>query len=168
MNSSEPVAAMGWSRCAAGAVWEPARCSSAQADDVSIGQLEEVNTQMDYEDVLYQVDGPVAVVTINRPSRLNAFRARTIEELIHAFKRAWADYDAHAIVLTGAGDRAFCVGGDVKQRNETGDYGPTSNGLFEATYFHRLIRDVPKPVIAAGNGLAIGGGPVLHVLWDLP
>ena len=122
---------------------------------------------MEYEDLLYEVDGPVAIVTINRPTRLNAFRAKTIEELIHAFKRAWADDAVRAIVLTGEGDRAFCVGGDVKQRNETGDYGPTSNGLFEVTYFHRLIRDVPKPVIAAVNGLAIGGGHVLHVLCDL-
>src|SRR5437870_9878050 len=122
---------------------------------------------MDYEDVLYQVDGPVAVVTINRPSRLNAFRARTIEELIHAFKRAWADDAIRVIILTGSGERAFCVGGDVKQRAETGDYGPTSNGLFEVTYFHRLIRDVPKPVIAAVNGLELGGGHVLHVLCDL-
>jgi naphthoate synthase len=120
-----------------------------------------------YEDVRYEVDGPNAVITIDREKRMNAFRAKTIEELIHAFKRAWADPAVHAIVFTGAGDRAFCVGGDVKQRNETGDYGPTDNGLFEIAYFHRLIRDVPKPVIAAVNGIAIGGGHVLHVLCDL-
>lgn len=122
---------------------------------------------MSYEDVDYQVDGPNAVIMINREKRLNSFRAKTIEELIHAFKRAWADKSVHALILTGAGDRAFCTGGDVKQRAETGDYGPSDNGLFEATYFHRLIRDVPKPVIAAVNGIAIGGGHVLHVLCDL-
>jgi naphthoate synthase len=122
---------------------------------------------MSYEDVRYEVDGPAAVITIDREDRLNAFRGKTIEELIHAFKRAWADQDVHGIILTGAGRRAFCVGGDVKQRAETGDYGPTENGLFEATYLHRLIRDVPKPVIAAVNGIAIGGGHVLHVLCDL-
>src|ERR1700730_8677461 len=120
-----------------------------------------------YEDILYEVDGPAAVITINRPDRLNAFRGQTIEELIHAFKRAWADQSVRGVIFTGAGTRAFCVGGDVKQRAETGDYGPTSNGLFEVTYLHRLIRDVPKPVIAAVNGLAIGGGHVLHVLCDL-
>jgi naphthoate synthase len=122
---------------------------------------------MNYEDVLYQVDGPAAVITINRADRLNAFRAKTVEELIHAFKRAWADDSVRAIIFTGAGNRAFCVGGDVKQRAETGDYGPTDNGLFEGTYLHRLIREVPKPVIAAVNGAAIGGGHVLHVLCDL-
>ena len=121
-----------------------------------------------YEDVLYEVDGPAAVITINREERLNAFRGQTIEELIHAFKRAWADKSVRGVIFTGAGTGAFCVGGDVKQRAETGDYGPTSNGLFEVIYLHRLIRDVPKPVIAAVNGLAIGGGHVLHVLCDLP
>ncbi len=69
--------------------------------------------------------------------------------------------------LTGAGDKAFCAGGDQKQREETGDYGPSATGLFEIEALHRLIRDIPKPVIAAVNGIAIGGGHVLHVVCDL-
>jgi naphthoate synthase len=71
------------------------------------------------------------------------------------------------ICLTGAGDRAFCAGGDQKQRAETGDYGPSATGLFEVESLHRVIREVPKPVIAAVNGYAIGGGHVLHLLCDL-
>lgn len=122
---------------------------------------------MEYEDVLYDVDGAAGIITINRPDRLNAFRAKTTEELIHAFKRAWADHSVRAVILTGAGDKAFCVGGDVKQRADSGDYGPTDNGLFEGHYLHKLMRDLPKPVIAAVNGLAIGGGHVLHVICDM-
>lgn len=120
-----------------------------------------------FEDVRYQVDGPAAIVTINRPHRYNAFRGQTIEELIAAFRLARADTSVRAVILTGAGDKAFCSGGDVKQRAETGDYGPTTSGLFEIDAFHKLIRDIPKPVIAAVNGVAIGGGHVLHVLCDL-
>ena len=71
------------------------------------------------------------------------------------------------VCLPGAGDRAFCAGGDQKQRQESGDYGPSESGLFEIETLHRVIRDVPKPVIAAVNGLAIGGGHVLHVVCDL-
>ncbi|GAA4536166.1 enoyl-CoA hydratase-related protein [Pseudonocardia xishanensis] len=118
-------------------------------------------------DVEYEVDGTTAVITMNRPHRYNAFTAGTVEELTRAFRAAWADHGVRAIILTGAGDKAFCTGGDVKQRAETGDYGPSDSGMFEIGYLHKLIRDVPKPVIAAVNGLAIGGGHVLHVLCDV-
>jgi 2-ketocyclohexanecarboxyl-CoA hydrolase len=121
----------------------------------------------DYEDIRYDTDGPVAVITIDRPERYNAFRGQTVEELIAAFRVAWADRGIQAIILTGAGEKAFCTGGDVKQRAETGDYGPTKSGMFEIGNLHKLIRDIPKPVIAAVNGYAIGGGHVLHVICDL-
>jgi 2-ketocyclohexanecarboxyl-CoA hydrolase len=118
-------------------------------------------------DVLYRVEDGLATITINRPERLNAFRARTIDELIHCMKRAWASADVGVVCLTGAGDRAFSTGGDQKQRAETGDYGPSESGLFEVEYLHRLIREIPKPVLAGVNGYAIGGGHVLQVLCDL-
>ena len=120
-----------------------------------------------FEDIRYEIDGPVAVITINRPDRYNAFRGRTVEELIKAFRLAWADKAVQAVILTGEGEKAFCTGGDVKQRAETGDYGPTESGMFEIGNLHKLIRDIPKPVIAAVNGVAVGGGHVLHVLCDL-
>ncbi len=121
----------------------------------------------DLTDVTYEVDNGLAWITINRPDRYNAFRARTVDELVKSFKRAWASPDVGVICLTGAGEKAFCTGGDQKQRMETGDYGPSDSGLFEVDALHRVIRDVPKPVIAAVNGFAIGGGHVLHVLADL-
>jgi naphthoate synthase len=125
-------------------------------------------TPAHYTDLGYEVtEGGIAVITINRPERMNAFRGRTVDELIHAFKTAWASREVAAIVLTGTGDRAFCAGGDVKERAETGGYGETEWGTFEIERLHRIIRDVPKPVIAAVNGVAIGGGHVLHVLCDL-
>jgi dihydroxynaphthoic acid synthetase len=120
-----------------------------------------------FEDVVYEVSGATAEITINRPERYNAFRGRTVEELVKAFRSAWADRAVQAVILTGTGEKAFCTGGDVKQRAETGDYGPTESGMFEIGYLHRLIRDIPKPVIAAVNGLAVGGGHVLHVLCDV-
>ena len=121
----------------------------------------------DLTDVLYEVDNGLAWITINRPHRYNSFTNRTIDELICAFKAAWADPKVGVLALTGAGDKAFCTGGDQKQRKETGNYGPMETGVPEIEYFHRLIREVPKPVIAAVNGFAIGGGHVLHVLCDL-
>ncbi|WHT22027.1 enoyl-CoA hydratase-related protein [Crossiella sp. CA-258035] len=122
----------------------------------------------DFTDVGYTVEEDNhAVITINRPERMNSFRGRTVDELIAAFKHAWADKRVAAIILTGAGEKAFCAGGDVKERAETGGYGETEWGTFEIERLHRIIRDVPKPVIAAVNGVAVGGGHVLHVLCDL-
>jgi 2-ketocyclohexanecarboxyl-CoA hydrolase len=118
-------------------------------------------------DVRYEVEDGLAWITIDRPERMNAFRARTVDELIQCLKRSWVSGDVGVVCLTGAGERAFCTGGDQKQRAETGDYGPSESGLFEVERLHRLIREIPKPVIAAVNGYAIGGGHVLHVLCDL-
>src|SRR5258705_5090770 len=95
-------------------------------------------------DVVYEVaDGGVAVITINRPDRMNSFRGRTVDELIFAFKTAWASPDVAAVVLTGAGDRAFCAGGDVKERAATGGYRQTQWGTFEIERLHPLNPDRP-------------------------
>jgi len=122
----------------------------------------------DFTDVGYAVEEDAyAVITIDRPDRMNSFRGRTVDELISAFKHAWADSRVAAVILTGAGEKAFCAGGDVKERAATGSYGETEWGTFEIERLHRMIRDIPKPVIAAVNGVAVGGGHVLHVLCDL-
>ena len=123
---------------------------------------------MDYQDILYATENHVATITINRPKVMNAFRPRTCVELIDAFQTAGWDRDIGAIVLTGAGDRAFCTGGD--QSDHDGGYG---DGATRGTIgmpveeLHTVIRDVPKPVIARVRGYAIGGGNVLATLCDL-
>lgn len=123
--------------------------------------------ERELEDVKYEVDRGLAWITIDRADRMNAFRGQTIDELIHCFKLAWGDPSVGVVALTGAGDRAFCVGGDQKQRQKTGDYGSNDYNVFQDEYLQRLIRDIPKPVIAAVNGFAIGGGHVLHVVCDV-
>jgi dihydroxynaphthoic acid synthetase len=122
---------------------------------------------MNYTDILYQVADHVAVITINRESRLNAFRGRTIEELLHAFRAAWSHDEVSVIIFTGAGNKAFCVGGDQKEFAETGSYGTSENGRWEIEDLHLAIRSIPKPVIAAVNGYAIGGGNVLVAICDV-
>jgi len=122
---------------------------------------------MELREVRYEVHEPSAVITIDREERLNAFRGRTVEELIRAFKMAWTDRRVACVTLTGAGSRAFCVGGDQKEWNETGSYGTSDSGLFEVEELHEVVRNIPKPVIAAVNGFAIGGGHVLHLLCDV-
>lgn len=121
----------------------------------------------EFTDITYEIEESWALVTINRPERYNSFRGRTVDELLSAFKHAWADGRVACVILTGAGDKAFCAGGDVKERAETGSYGETEFGLFQIQQLHQTMRDLPKPVIAAVNGVAVGGGHVLHVLCDL-
>lgn len=121
----------------------------------------------EFSDIKYEVQAAAGIICINRPDRYNAFRSQTVDELITAFNLAWSDQRVRAVILTGAGDKAFSTGGDVKQRAETGDYGPSELDRFRIGELHKLIRDIPKPVIAAVNGVAVGGGHVLHVLCDV-
>lgn len=120
---------------------------------------------MKYEDVLYEVKNRVAWITINRPERMNAFRGQTCLELIHAIEKAGYDSEIGAIVLAGAGDRAFCTGGD--QSAHDGNYDGVGTIGLPIENLHNAIRDVPKPVIARVQGYAIGGGNVLCTICDL-
>lgn len=119
------------------------------------------------KDVLYKEENGLATITINKPQVYNAFSSNTIDELIYCFKKAWTSSKVGVVCLTGAGDKAFCCGGDQKIRLKYGGYGPSQTGIFEVQTLHRVIRNIPKPVIAAVNGYAIGGGHVLHVICDL-
>jgi 2-ketocyclohexanecarboxyl-CoA hydrolase len=119
---------------------------------------------MQYEDILYDAADGVARIIINRPQVMNAFRGKTCEELIHAFNRAGWDNAIGAIVLAGAGDRAFCTGGD--QSAHSGQYDGRGMIGLPIEELQSLIRDVPKPVIARVQGYAIGGGNVLAALCD--
>ncbi|WP_042360099.1 1,4-dihydroxy-2-naphthoyl-CoA synthase [Geomicrobium sp. JCM 19055] len=126
---------------------------------------------MYFEDINYEKHEGIATITINRPHVYNAFRGLTIRELIAAFRDAWDDNAVGAVILTGEGEKAFCVGGDQKQKAGEGGYddqGGLGMGIgLEVENLHQTIRNIPKPVIAAVNGFAIGGGHVLHVICDL-
>ena len=119
---------------------------------------------MSYEDIVYEVEGGVARITINRPKVYNAFRGKTCEELIDALGRSGWDKSIGAIVLAGAGDKAFCTGGD--QSAHEGSYDGRGTIGLPVEELHSAIRDAPKPVIARVQGFAIGGGNVLCTLCD--
>src|SRR5437762_10806742 len=118
-----------------------------------------------FTDVIYEVRDRAAWIIINRPKVYNAFRGQTLEELIQAFQIAANDRNVSSIVLTGAGDKAFCTGGD--QSAHEGQYDGRGVVGLPIDELQGLIRDVPKPVIARVNGFAIGGGNVLATLCDL-
>ena len=123
----------------------------------------------DYTDILYDKSAEgVAKITINRPEVRNAFRPLTVREMIHALNEAREDTNTGAIILTGAGEQAFCSGGDQRVRGDSGyKDGDTGHLRLNVLDFQRQIRNCPKPVVAMVAGYAIGGGHVLHVLCAL-
>ncbi|WP_167001381.1 1,4-dihydroxy-2-naphthoyl-CoA synthase [Mumia sp. ZJ430] len=127
------------------------------------------NSAGDYSDIRYETtDDGIAKITINRPEVHNAFRPQTIIEISDALDVAREDESVGVIILTGAGDKAFCSGGDQRVRGDSG-YKSDANatGRFHVTDLHVQMRRCPKPIVAMVAGWAIGGGHVLHVVADL-
>ena len=120
---------------------------------------------VEFDDILYEVNGGVARITINRPRVHNAFRLETLDELVTAFRAAEADPSVGVIVLTGAGDRAFSSGGDVRMEEES-DPGKARQLARKSIDLAMVMRSCGKPVIARVCGWAIGGGNELHMLCD--
>lgn len=124
---------------------------------------------MEFKEILYKKEDGIATITINRPEKYNACTPVTIYELSQAFMDSWVDTSIGVVVLTGAGDKAFCTGGDQSIRDK-GGYGGTVAALPLEVGWQQvslLIRTIPKPVIARVNGYAIGGGNVFQVVCDL-
>jgi naphthoate synthase len=124
-------------------------------------------TLHEYEDILYQGFEGVAKITINRPEVRNAFRPKTLFELEEAFHRARENNEIGVVILTGAGDLAFCSGGDQRIRGDGGYVGDDGVPRLNVLDLQRQIRTLPKAVIAMVAGYAIGGGHVLHLVCDL-
>lgn len=126
----------------------------------------------EYTDITYhKVDG-MARIAFNRPESRNAFRPQTIDEMIDAFRHAWMDQEIGVVLLTGNGPAedgkyAFCSGGDQRVRGYAGYVGDDGVARLNVLELQRIIRTMPKPVIALVAGYAIGGGHVLHVICDL-
>jgi naphthoate synthase len=125
-----------------------------------------------YEDITYHKADGMARIAFNRPEVRNAFRPETINEMIEAFNDAWEDSRIGVILLTGNGPAkdgkyAFCSGGDQRVRGDAGYVGKDGVHRLNVLQLQRIIRTIPKPVIALVPGYAIGGGHVLHVICDL-
>ena len=122
----------------------------------------------EYGDILYEKADGIAKITINRPEVLNAFRPQTLIDVSAALERAREDPEVGVIVFTGAGQQAFCSGGDQTVRGDTGYIAEgASIGRFHVTDLQVQMRRLPKPVVAMVAGYAIGGGHILHVCCDL-
>ncbi|PWA08039.1 1,4-dihydroxy-2-naphthoyl-CoA synthase [Pueribacillus theae] len=123
--------------------------------------------EKEYEEIIYETYDAIAKISINRPEVHNAFTPKTVNEMIDAFSRARDDSKIGVIILTGVGEKAFCSGGDQTVRGHGGYVGDDEIPRLNVLDLQRLIRVIPKPVVAMVNGYAIGGGHVLHVVCDL-
>jgi naphthoate synthase len=121
----------------------------------------------EYSDILYHKAEGIAKITINRPEVRNAFRPETVHQLRAALNDARDDLGIGVIILTGAGDLAFCAGGDQKIRGDDGYKDSDGHHRLNVLDLQREIRVCPKPVVAMVAGYAIGGGHVLHMMCDL-
>lgn len=121
----------------------------------------------EYTDIIYEKAEGIARVTINRPRVRNAFRPLTVKEMIHAFDDARDDREVGVVLLTGAGEKAFCSGGDQSVRGDGGYVGDDEIPRLNVLDLQKRIKYLPKPVVAVVAGYAIGGGHVLHLVCDL-
>ncbi|MEG0024380.1 MAG: 1,4-dihydroxy-2-naphthoyl-CoA synthase [Akkermansia sp.] len=123
----------------------------------------------EYTDIKYETteDGAIAKITINRPEVRNAFRPKTVQELLNALNAAHENPVVGVVILTGEGDLAFCSGGDQKVRGDAGYIGEDGVPRLNILDVQRTIRTMPKPVVAMVAGYAVGGGHVLHIVCDL-
>jgi naphthoate synthase len=125
------------------------------------------NTVKNYEDITYKKADGIARIAFNRPQRRNAFRPKTIMEMIDAFAHVREEPDVGVVILTGEGDLAFCSGGDQGVRGSQGYVGGDGVPRLNVLDLQKMIRSLPKPVVAMVAGYAIGGGHVLHLICDL-
>ncbi len=124
-------------------------------------------TIKEYKEILFDFYNGIARITINRPRYRNAFTPLTVAEMSDAFRYCREAQDVCVVVLTGAGDKAFCAGGDMHVKGRGGYVGGDGVPRLNVLDVQKQIRSLPKPVIAMVNGFAIGGGHVLHLMCDL-
>lgn len=122
---------------------------------------------LNFTDILYHKADGIAKITINRPHVRNAFRPKTVDEMMQALQDARYDGDIGVIILTGQGPLSFCSGGDQSVRGDSGYKDESGGHHLNVLDFQRMIRTCPKPVIAMVAGYAVGGGHVLHMICDL-
>ena len=124
-------------------------------------------TIKEFEDIFFDYFEGIGKITINRERYRNAFRPTTVHEISESLRICREDKRINVIILTGAGDTAFCAGGDQNVKGAGGYIDRDGTPRLNILEVQKQIRSMPKPVIAMVNGFAIGGGHVLHVVCDI-